>query len=99
MPLPSAVRASQRPVTLRIGTTATDRKAGLMCRGKVMLRKQTFALCIGVTLAAAGAMQSRCSLAGWPGKDLARAVLTGLRVTADRKSTRLNSSHLGISYA
>ena len=47
-----------------------------------MSRKQTFALCIGVVLAAAGAMQSRGSLARWPGKDLARAVLAGLRVKA-----------------
>ncbi len=47
-----------------------------------MLKKQTFALSIGVILAATGVMQSRRSLREWPIKDLARAVLTGPRVTA-----------------
>src|SRR3712207_8942959 len=34
-----------------------------------------------------------------PGKDLPKAIVGGLSIVIDRKSTRLNSSHANISYA
>src|SRR5258705_7708271 len=40
--------------------------------------------------------EPRTGLLAWYGRDIP---LDGRKITGDRKSTRLNSSHLGISYA
>src|SRR5205814_6985464 len=93
--LPHARRLAFGVVLGQAGVTV----AAALCAWGIADRRAAFSALLGGGIATAGSLvMARLVFGGGAGAD-ARRALGALYRGEDRKSTRLNSSHLGISYA